>query len=178
MQIKLAMTSFNMWLAAIGKSIVTNEIGAIATGDEEATDGYYLVEFTGEPYTDQRDGALKCEGNWLWEVPEARKWFSTLAESTIFDVINVVATGVTTEKISPSNMPPKRVRKRAVENNGLKISEDSHNFISDDIVRQDALEYDPNRVYTADEIEEEEEEPEEETVDEQEGEAKTEEEEY
>lgn len=85
----------------------------------------------------------------MWEVPEARKWFSTLAESTIFDVINVVATGVTTEKISPSNMPPKRVRKRAVENNGLKISEDSHNFISDDIVRQDALEYDPNRVYTA-----------------------------
>ena len=26
--------------AAVGKSIVTNEIGAIATGDEEVTDGY------------------------------------------------------------------------------------------------------------------------------------------
>ena len=60
----------------------------------------------------------------------------------------------------------------------MKISEDSHDFILDEIVRGDALEYDPNRVYTADEVEEEEEEPEEETVDEQEGEAKTEEEEY
>ena len=49
---------------AVGKSIVTNEIGAIATGDEEATDGYYLVEFTEEVYIYQRDGALKCEGNW------------------------------------------------------------------------------------------------------------------
>ena len=50
-------------------------------------DGYYLVEYTGEPYTDQRDGTLKWDRNWLCEVPEAWKWFTRSAESTFFDVL-------------------------------------------------------------------------------------------
>jgi hypothetical protein len=37
---------------AVAQSVVVGAIGAIATSDDEAPDGYYLVEFTGLPYTD------------------------------------------------------------------------------------------------------------------------------
>ena len=35
--------------SAFSDSVDIGEIGAIATGGEDATDGYYLVEFTGYP---------------------------------------------------------------------------------------------------------------------------------
>jgi hypothetical protein len=37
----------------------------------------------------------------------------------------------------------------------LKISEDSHNFILDEIIRRERLEYDPSRVFVGDEDDEE-----------------------
>jgi hypothetical protein len=47
---------------AAAQSVVIGAIGAIATADDEAADGYYLVEFTSLPYTDQCvGGSLKCE---------------------------------------------------------------------------------------------------------------------
>jgi hypothetical protein len=48
-------------------------------------------------------------------------------------------------------MPPKRAQKRAQENGALKISEDSHNVILDEILRRDRMEYDPSRVFVGDE---------------------------
>ena len=35
--------------SAVADSVQIGEIRAIATGGEDATDGYYLVEFTGYP---------------------------------------------------------------------------------------------------------------------------------
>ena len=52
-------------------------------------------------------------------------------------------------------MPPKRVHKTAEKNEALKISEDSHNFILDEIIRREILEYDPSRVFVGDEDDEE-----------------------
>ena len=37
--------------SATSDSVEIGEIGALATGVEDANDGYYLVEFTGCPYT-------------------------------------------------------------------------------------------------------------------------------
>lgn len=54
-------------------------------------------------------------------------------------------------------MPPKRAQKRAQKNEALKISEDSHNLILDEIMRRDRLEYDPSRVFVGDEDEEDDE---------------------
>ena len=40
-------------ISAITDSVDIGEIGAIAIGGEDADDGYYLVKFTGCPYTEQ-----------------------------------------------------------------------------------------------------------------------------
>ena len=51
-------------------------------------------------------------------------------------------------------MVPRIVRKAATEANAMRISEDSHNFILDEIVRRERLEYDPrSRVLVGDEEE-------------------------
>lgn len=133
---------------AVAQTVVVGEIGAVATDDEEAADGYYLVQFTGLPYTDQAPGgSLKCEAKWLNPVPGARKWFTKSVEDTAVNLVNVVSTGVVMLPISQSTMPPSRVRKEAEKRNALKISEESHNFILDEITRRERLEYDPSRVF-------------------------------
>ena len=141
--------------SAVAQSVVVGAIGAIATADDEAPDGYYLVEFTSEPYTDQDDGVLKCDSNWLYPLPQARKWFTKSVEGTSVELLNVVSAGVTMLPISPGNMAPNRRQKEAKANGALKISEDSHNFILDEMVRRDRLEYDPMRVYAGEEEEDE-----------------------
>ena len=57
--------------------------------------------------------------------------------------------------ISQSNMPPCRRQKEAKTNGALTISEDSHNFMLDEIIRRDRLEYDPGRVFFGEEDEDE-----------------------
>jgi hypothetical protein len=137
---------------AVAHSVVVGAIGAIATADDEAAYGYYLVEFTSLPYTEQcADGSLKCDVNWLYPFPRARKWFTKSAAKETFDLVNLVSTGAVMLPISPSNMPPKRVHKTAERNEALKISEGSHNFILDEIIRRERLEYDPSRVFVGDE---------------------------
>jgi hypothetical protein len=136
---------------AVGDSIVEGEIGAIATGGNDASDGYYLVEFIGTYYTSQSfDATLKCEGHWLYELPGAPKWFYKSSTKEEFDLMNVVMTGVEMIPFSPTNMPSSRARSQAMENNAFRISEDSHNFILDEILRRERIEYDPSRVYDDD----------------------------
>ena len=140
--------------SAIAQSVVVGEIGAIATAGDDASDGYYLFEFTSLSYTDQVvGGALKCDVNWLYPLPHARKWFTKSVEGDSVDLLNVVSTGVDMLQISPMNMPPSRRMKEAKANGALKISEESHNFILDEIIRRDRLEYDPTRVYFGEEDE-------------------------
>ena len=59
--------------------------------------------------------------------------------------------------ISPSNMPPSQRRKEATKKGAIKISEDSHYFIGDEILLRDRLQYDPSRVFGGTDEEEEEE---------------------
>ena len=56
--------------------------------------------------------------------------------------------------ISPRNMPPSQRRKEATKKGAIKISEDSHYLIGDEILLRDRLEYDPSRVFGGTEEEE------------------------
>ena len=52
--------------------------------------------------------------------------------------------------VSQSNMIPAGARRLLDGKIAEKISETSHNFILDEILRRERLEYDPSRVYTGD----------------------------
>ena len=58
----------------------------------------------------------------------------------------VMDTYVWVNPLSPSNRLPWRVRKHMDPEIAVKISEDSHNFILDEIFRREAFEYDPTIV--------------------------------
>ena len=59
--------------------------------------------------------------------------------------------------IYPSNMPPSQRIKEAKEKDAIKISEDYHYLIGDDILLRDRLEYDPSRLFGGTDEEEDEE---------------------
>ena len=56
--------------------------------------------------------------------------------------------------IAPNNQPPGPARKKAREKNAIKISDDYHNMIIDEIHSRERLEYDPTRVLVGEEEEE------------------------
>jgi hypothetical protein len=135
---------------------MVGQIGAIAADPEEedSRDGYYLVEFMGLPYTEQTEnGSLKCRGRWVHELDRAKMWFYKSEDETVIDMVNVVETDVIMEPFAPDNMP-KFMRKQAQDLCALRIDEGSHNIILDEIWNRERLEYDPSRVFAAEEEDE------------------------
>ena len=150
---------------AVASSIVIGGVGAISTSDETVSNGYYLFEFTSLPYTDQNhdddkdddclDGciSLKCEGKWMYKLPGAKDWYYTppISEKhglVDIDVVNVVLSEVVMEELSATNKPTRRnANAEAGRMNAKRMSKESHDFIVDEIVRREALEYDPSRVF-------------------------------
>ena len=61
---------------------------------------------------------------------------------------------VVMEAVNDNNCPMKEVEKEYRGKQAMKVSKDSHNFILQEIIRRDYLEYDPNRIYM-DEVESE-----------------------
>ena len=141
--------------SAVANSVVIGEFCAVATYAQDAPDGYYLVEFTGLPCTDQVDGLLECNANWLSPFKRARHWYTKQPGlDTVIDMITVVSTSVVMLPLSASNMPPNQ--RTAI--GAMKITEDAHHFIGDEILLRDRLEYDPSRVFDDPDEEENEEE--------------------
>ena len=54
----------------VADDIQEGYIGAVVTSDEDADGGYYLIKWTGTPYTDQESGELVCAGDYLMPVVE------------------------------------------------------------------------------------------------------------
>ena len=61
--------------AILGEEIRNGISGAIVTIDTDA-DGYYLVKWTGTPYTSEDTAELVCEGIYLTKVGEAPKCYT------------------------------------------------------------------------------------------------------
>ena len=136
--------------SVMAQGMDVGEIGAVATSDERCPDGYYLLEFSSLPYTEQDGtGSLKCKGYWMYKLPMAPHWYYTsYREEVAVDLMNVVMAGVEMEKMGDGNYPPLGMRKEAEDNNARKINLGCHNQILDEIVNRERLEYDPTRVYT------------------------------
>ena len=63
-----------------------------------------------------------------------------------FKIMNVVATGFFLEDLAPDNFPPRGRRCQSIEEKTKKISNDSHNWILDEMFRIERLEFDPSSV--------------------------------
>ena len=111
------------------------------------------MEFIGLPKTVQDEGtngcAWKVDCHWLHSVPTARHWHTKSLQKQAVDLVHVVATDVEMEAMSPSNMINRAVRQEAAQKNAMRITDESHEFILDEILRRERLEYDPSRVFVA-----------------------------
>jgi hypothetical protein len=58
----------------IAANVEIGGYGAIVTDDENAEFGYWMIEWTSEPYTCQDTGRLVCDGYYLNPVGGAPKW--------------------------------------------------------------------------------------------------------
>jgi hypothetical protein len=83
-------------------------------------------------------------------------WFYKSEDETVIDMVNVVETDAIMHAFGQDNMP-KFGRKQANGLDLLRIDKGSHNIILDEIWNRERLEYDPSRVFVAedeDEVEE------------------------
>ena len=66
------------------------------------------------------------------------------------DLVHVVATDVEMKEMSPKNvMRNTAVRQEAAKKKAMRIADESHEFILDEIMRRERLEHDPSRVFVA-----------------------------
>ena len=115
-------------------------IGGVVTSDPDA-DRYYLIRWSGTPYTDQESGELVCDGKHLNPVRRAPKWYTNSEDADTVLVKHVVLGKVTMEEISDSNPLPNSCNKRKATSMGaLKISKKSDDFMFNEIHRRDGLE--------------------------------------
>lgn len=145
-------------------NIASNNFGAIETADPEATDGYYLIKWIGDPYTLQEDtyvegykkgklpaGSTVCRGVYFFEVAGARKWYCpppivTDNHKKIFPIRYVVNTNVQVFSIGENgatlpNGLEKWLKQRATILGAVKITDDSHTDTEIEIARRALLDY-------------------------------------
>ena len=68
--------------------------GAEVTEDPKAPDGYWMVEWTSTPYTDQATGNLVADALYLNTVDYAPKWWTRSVQTTKVKINNVVLADV------------------------------------------------------------------------------------
>ena len=142
---------------SVASSIEIGNIGAFAFeqgGGERGEENCCLVEFIGLPRTEQGENTTGCawkvDCHWLNPVPGARHWCTKSLQEKTVDLVHVVATDVEMEDMSPQNvMRNTAVRKEAARKKAMRIADESHEFILDEIMRRERLECDPSRVFVA-----------------------------
>ena len=143
---------------SVARSIEIGNVGAHAFDKGEGKRGgeedHHLVEFASLPFTDQEGDKCAWKVNCLWlnSIPTARHWCTKSTDEVTLSVVHLVATDVQMHPISPTNMVRSHlVRKDAERLGALRLSNDSHDYIQDEIERRERLECDPSRVFGEDE---------------------------
>ena len=138
--------------AAMCSTAEAGNIGACAFEKDKkkkSEEECHLAEFIKRPKTtEQNNGRLKVHCHWLNSVSGARHWHTRSTEPKTVDLVCVVDTDVEMLPVSPSNMIKSgAVRKVATHKHPMRISDESHDFIRDEIGRRKRLEYEPSRVF-------------------------------
>ena len=142
---------------SVARNIEIGNMGAGAFDEGEGESGEeqcHLVEFASLPWTDQEGDKCAWKVNCLWlnSVPRERHWYTKSRDEVNLSVVYLVATDLQMHPISPTNMVRHlQVRKDAERLGALRLSNDSHDYIQDEIERRERLEHDPSRVCGEDE---------------------------
>ena len=134
--------------STISEGIVEGHYGAVVTEDPKAPDGYWIVEWTSIPYTDQATGNLVADALYLNTVDYAPKWWTRSVQETKVKINNVVLADVKMIEIKKKepnkNMPPTSCNVKAcLRIKALKIDDYDDNHIFEEIPRRDLLEHEP-----------------------------------
>ena len=165
---------------------------------DSATTGYYLVEWTSEPYTLQEDtelteyeppirlkaGELVVEAEYFEIVPRTKLWYTRMPgpnNRTTVRVNFVVAADLSLSSISSSNKLPSHLSRKAKEEarnlGAQRVSSEEHDEMLEEIHYRETIEFEDDEEEDSDEDEESEgEEDEEDDEAEQGGEEEVEEE--
>jgi hypothetical protein len=139
--------------------VQVGKVGAFSTDDERYKDGYYLVEWTDEPYTLQEDiqlleydppariqsGELVGKAKYLEKVPRAKFWYTPTIYETTVRMKNVLSADVNLLPISAENIPRglgKKAKEDAIKDGAMrKISEEENAHLRHRIATLDLLEH-------------------------------------
>ena len=143
--------------SVMAMDIEIGSIGAVCTVDKKnSKDGYYLIQFTSLPFTAQvENGTLQVKGQWVNELPGAPLWFYQEGglEVTV-ELTTVLATSIKLIPFSADNQPRGNItRKQAEDNDAMRMTQEDHDTIMDEIQLRDRLEYDPMMVMASEEEE-------------------------
>ena len=128
---------------SVARNIEIGNMGAGAFDEGEGESGEeqcHLVEFASLPWTDQEGDKCAWKVNCLWlnSVPRERHWYTKSRDEVNLSVVYLVATDLQMHPISPTNMVRHlQVRKDAERLGALRLSNDSHDFILDEIERRE-----------------------------------------
>jgi hypothetical protein len=90
-------------LVSLSSNIAANvEIGgcgAIVIDDEKAEFGYWMIEWTSEPYTCQDTGRLVCDGYYLNPVGGAPKWWTPSGDAKTIPLVHIFMANVQMDPI-------------------------------------------------------------------------------
>jgi hypothetical protein len=139
--------------------VEVGKYGAFSTNDERYKEGYYLVEWTDEPFTLQEDiqlheydppariqsGELVCKAKYFEQVPRAKFWHTPTVYETTVRMKNVLSADVNLLPISAENVPRGLSRKsrEEVERQGaMQVSEEENEQLRHRITNLDLLDHD------------------------------------
>ena len=116
---------------------------AIVCNDNEEKHGCHVVQWSGSPWTHQETGELMCDGVCFNHVPRAPLWCtkSFPVEADTHVLKHVIVSDLKLLPISEGNpLPSNCSKKSATTLRAMKLSEETHDFIMEEILRRDALE--------------------------------------
>lgn len=126
-----------------------NEIGnfgAIISEDPGATDGFWIVRWTGEPYADQETGELMCNCDYYNYCTGALRWFSLSDDDDSIFVTHIVKADLKLLPMDRETNWPRGHRvctKDMKKKKAVKMSEEDFDQIFDEILRRQIVDCRP-----------------------------------
>ena len=120
--------------------VVAGKYGAFSTNNDRYKEGYYLVEWTDEPFTLQEDillheydppariqnGELVCKAKYFEKVPRAKLWHTPTVYETTVRMKNVLSADVTLLPILAENIPrglSRKAKEEAERQGAVRVTE-------------------------------------------------------